>query len=338
MEIYLFGGYDVWMLFVNGYSIPTCPPIDPKEKTKYECNVEAKKTILGGITDIVSLKVKKCKPAKDVWDKLKETYGEVLSTAESDYEKKEKRRSHLSMDDRRRLDCGCSEDEKETQFRIAQEALNVEKTYHCDSASQSSRLDPFGSNEENEEEDNNVEVDLEGELVSALEELKNVRKEFKNYKKSVQEECDQLRKCLEESNKNINTLTAQLEEAKGMCEGIKSDFYIKKRRCVELELEVGTKGKECQKLEDEVVNLKKELEKCQEDLKLRMKYEGSISALNKMLNQQKKNKDSTGLGCEVGQCSTSGETYKGEINFVSSSQDGNGNTFTVVATKKNNVD
>lgn len=122
-------------------------------------------------------------------------------------------------------------------------------------------------------------------------------------------------------------MTTQLEEAKGMCEGIKLDFFVKKISCEELKLEVETKGKECQRLEDEVVNLKKELEKWQDEIKIRIKFGGCTNYLDKMLSKQKLNKDTTGLGCDVGQCSTRGETSKKEIKFVASIQEDNRKIF-----------
>lgn len=196
----------------------TGPPTDPEEKRTYECNAEPMKTILCGLSDDASSKVNRCKSTKNIWDKLKKLYGDELFTTESDYGNKKNNRTYRCTDDKRRLYSSCSEDVKEAWLLMAHETSNVEKTSNYDCASQSKKQDPFGSDEEEREIE--VEVDLEGELMSALEELKNVRREYKYYKKSVQEKCDQLSKCLEESNKNINTLTAQLEEAKGMCEGI----------------------------------------------------------------------------------------------------------------------
>lgn len=114
-----------------------------------------------------------------------------------------------------------------------------------------------------------------------------------------------------------------------MCEEIKLDFVVKKRRCEELKLEVETKGKECQRLVDEVVNLIKELEKCQDELKIRIKFGGCIDALDKMLRKQKLNKDTTSLGCDASQCSTNGETSKKEIKFVASRKEDNRKIFIV---------
>ncbi|XP_059064651.1 uncharacterized protein LOC131856752 [Cryptomeria japonica] len=144
--------------------------------------------------------------------------------------------------------------------------------------------DVFGSDGEGVEEVE-AEVDLEGELVSALEELEKIRKEYKNSKNVAAQEQDIFNKYIQESEKIIANLKAQVDDAKIINEVIKSDFDAKKSRCKELESEVETKQKECQKLEDEMEKLTKELEKCQDDLKLRMKYEGSTNELNNMLNK-----------------------------------------------------
>ncbi|XP_059073528.1 uncharacterized protein LOC131874258 [Cryptomeria japonica] len=133
-------------------------------------------------------------------------------------------------------------------------------------------------------------------------------------------------------------MTTQLEEARGMCEEIKLDLEDKKRRCEELESEIGVKEKKCKNLKDEVEKLTKELEKCQDDLKLRMKFEGNTSALNNMLVKKKKNKDSIGLGYEVGQCSTSKDSSKKDIHFASSSDNDNRQTFTIKNSPRKKID
>lgn len=93
--------------------------------------------------------------------------------------------------------------------------------------------------------------------------------------------------------------------------------------------ELEAKEKECQKLEQEVVNLRKELEKCKYDLKMRLKCESHINALDVMLKKHKHSKDFTGVGYEDGQCSTSAEASKGDITFVSSNMNDHKKTFKV---------
>lgn len=60
-------------------------------------------------------------------------------------------------------------------------------------------------------------MDLECELVSA-----QVRNDFKNYKRSVHEDCIQLRSYLEESHQKVGLLSTQLEETGGLTDDLKS--------------------------------------------------------------------------------------------------------------------
>lgn len=187
---------------------------------------------------------------------------------------------------------------------MAQEILNEKH-----SGGRSENLD------NSDEEDADDVVDLEGELVCPLEELDKVRKEFKKYKKFVIKEHDLLNKNIEESNSNITAITTQLEGTKRMFEVTKLDLE--------------NKEKEYQKIEEEFVNLKKKLEKCKDELKLRIKYEGSIDALDKMLNKKKYSKDIEGVGFDASQCSTNKDSTNKEIHFVSSSKNENKQTFTI---------
>lgn len=83
------------------------------------------------------------------------------------------------------------------------------------------------------------------------------------------------------------------------------------------------KKEEYQKIEEEIVNLKKELQKCKDELKVRINNEGSIDALDKMLNKKKYSKDIEGVVFDVSQCSTSKDSTNKEINFISSSKNKN---------------
>lgn len=88
-----------------------------------------------------------------------------------------------------------------------------------DKADRSIHQDIFDSEGEEEED---VGVDLEYELVSALEELQNVKNDFKIYKISVLEDCSQLRTCLHVSNQKVSLLTSQIEETKILTDDLKS--------------------------------------------------------------------------------------------------------------------
>ncbi|XP_059073530.1 uncharacterized protein LOC131874259 [Cryptomeria japonica] len=153
---------------------------------------------------------------KDVTDKSKRFY----KSRRRNFQKKKVLYSIDSdvSDDESESDEKYSEDEKKTSVFMVQEILNEKH-----SGDQSENID------DSEEEDADVVVDLEEELVCALEELEKVRKEYKKYKKSLIKEHDLLNKNIEESNINIAALTTQLDEAKRMYEVSKSDLENKEK-------------------------------------------------------------------------------------------------------------
>lgn len=107
----------------------------------------------------------------------------------------------------------------------------------------------------------------------------------------------------------------QLEEAKRICE-------ITSRDLLKME-------KEHQDLEEEIVKLIREIEQRKDKLNMRTKYEGSTKALDKMLSQQTKSKDTSGLGFEEVQSSNSKDTSSKEIRFTSLGEGEVKKTFTV---------
>lgn len=119
-------------------------------------------------------------------------------------------------------------------------------------------------------------------------------------------------------------MATQLEEVRRIYEVTKSSLEAKE--------------KEYLKMEEEIVGLRKELEKCQDELKTRIKYEGSTEALDKILSKQKNSKDIGGVGFDVGKCSTSKDSTNKEIHFVSSSDNGGGQTFTVRNAPRKKID
>lgn len=98
-----------------------------------------------------------------------------------------------------------------------------------------------------------------------------------------------------------------MEEAKRICEAIFFDALEKE--------------KEHQKLEEYILRLIKELEK--------RKDEGSTEALDKMLRNQKHSKDIGGIGLEEGKSQNNKDTSGKEIQFTSSSESKEKQTFTV---------
>lgn len=222
------------------------------------------KAIFSGLTDDVSSQVDKWKSAKSLWGRMKNLYGNDPCVAKSDCgSMKNNKVDTCGSIDSRSVSC-YSFDKEETHPFMAKETKSEVHTSKCGKADRSHQQDVFGSDDEDE-----AKVDLESELLNALEELQNVRKDFKRYKDSVHYEWSRLRICLEESNNNISILTSQLEEAKGLIGELKSIFDNKERRYEDLQLEVETKDKERQKMKEEMDNLWKYLEKCKNELKVR---------------------------------------------------------------------
>ncbi|XP_059077935.1 uncharacterized protein LOC131876528 [Cryptomeria japonica] len=98
-----------------------------------------------------------------------------------------------AMDEESVIDGDCSEDEREVNIFMEQGELDDEQTTS------------------DKEEEAKAKVDLEGELVSALEELRKVRKEYTKYRFVVAEEQELLNKSLQESKTTISDFRIQLE-------------------------------------------------------------------------------------------------------------------------------
>ncbi|XP_059067654.1 uncharacterized protein LOC131858432 [Cryptomeria japonica] len=188
---------------------------------------------------------------KSLWDRLKKLYGNGPSTVEPICVRKKRIEAHEHEDDGSRPVSYCSNDEEETHLFMAQETHTKMNTSERDNIDQSYQQDVFGSDEEAK-----AKVDLEEELVSALDELTKVRKEFKKYNNASIGEQDRLNKCLDESEECISELKTQLEDAKNINEETKSKLEAK--------------DKEYKKLEGEIENLRKDLENCQDELKVRI--------------------------------------------------------------------
>ncbi|XP_059066136.1 uncharacterized protein LOC131857502 [Cryptomeria japonica] len=114
------------------------------------------------------------------------------------------RRRHMLMPQRTNVliqkeKPSCNGD-KETRLFMAHETDIESHSSKGDNAGRSHWYDVFDNDTEEEED---AEADLEGELLSALDELKNVRNELKDYKKSDNEKCSKLRSYLEDSNKKV---------------------------------------------------------------------------------------------------------------------------------------
>jgi hypothetical protein len=157
-----------------------------------------------------------------------------------------------------------------------------------------------GSNEDDEE----VVVDMEGELISALEEIDRLR--IKNRKQ--RQLLKQFEKDSKEPDEDLVLLKVELEEAKKIEEILKQQLSEKKARC--------------ESLEQEVVKTRKEMEKFQALYNQNLSSIKASEGLTTILNQQRNPKLKTGLGYEEG--SSSGKPGIEEpIKFVKSTTNDN---------------
>jgi hypothetical protein len=163
----------------------------------------------------------------------------------------------------------------------------------------------------NEEE---AVVDMEGELISALEEIDRLRiKNRKQRQLSIQFEKDS--KKLDE---DLVLLKVELEEAKKIEDNLKRELSEKKARC--------------EALEQEVVKTRKQMEKFKALYNQNLSSIKASEGLATILNQQRNPKLKTGLGYEEG--SSSGKPRNEEpIKFVKSTTNDNNK---IAETKEDN--
>jgi hypothetical protein len=139
------------------------------------------------------------------------------------------------------------------------------------------------NNEANYEDEG--EVNLEEEFISALEELrkykkknKSLREQLSEYEEAQKSREREVSKTIKETGKVINDLKTQLQEAKRI-----EEVILK---------QLNDREQDCEKLEAEIVLLKREIEK----EKKQSRFENSSKILNDILNNQRSPSNKTGLG------------------------------------------
>jgi hypothetical protein len=150
---------------------------------------------------------------------------------------------------------------------------------------------------DNEEE---AVVDLEGELINALEEIDRLR--FKNRK--LKQVLTQFEKDNKEPDEDLALLKVELEEAKKIEDILKQQLSEKKLRC--------------EALEEEIVKTRKEMEKFKGLYHQNLPSIKSSEELTSILNQQRNSKLKAGLGYEEGS-SSDHPSNTDSIKFVKSS-------------------
>jgi hypothetical protein len=166
----------------------------------------------------------------------------------------------------------------------------------------------------NDDNDEEVVVDLEGEMISALEEIDRLR--IKNRKQK--QLLTQFEKDSKKPDEDFALLKVELEEAKKIEDILKQQLSEKKVRC--------------EALEEEIVKTRKEMEKFKGLYHQNLPSIKASEELTSILNQQRNSKLKVGLGYEEG--SSSGHPSNTEsMKFVKSSNIDNNHS---AETKKEN--
>jgi len=153
MQIYLSSlGYEVLMSVENGYCVTT------NDKEALECNHVAKKAILSTLSNDISCKVMHCVIAQDVWKELRRIY---------------------QGDDKEEDSLVCEESSCDRRHSL--EAVVVQ------SLSEEANIT---SDDDQEYDEQDCEIDMEGELIYALSELNNYKKENHKLTLQLQQERD----------------------------------------------------------------------------------------------------------------------------------------------------
>jgi hypothetical protein len=165
--------------------------------------------------------------------------------------------------------------------------------------------------DDNDEED---VVDLEGELISALEEIDRLRTKNRKQKQLL----TQFEKDSKKPDENFALLKVELEEAKKIEDILKQQLSEKKVRC--------------EALEEEIVKTRKEMEKFKGLYHQNLPSIKASEELTSILNQQRNSKLKAGLGYEEGSSSDHPSNTE-SIKFVKSSNIDNSHS---AETKKEN--
>lgn len=230
--------------------------------------------------------------------------------------------------------------------------------------------DDIADSTDQEIEEENDEVSLEHELLAALHEIKNLKKENRDLKICLQENIEankDIIKTLNEAKRTIDDklileeeLKAKLENSNDLCNKLENEVaYYKKsldegfllkeqsikdnmiisqkveieehKRIIDvLRSDLEIKNDECLNIEAEVVNLRKELEAVTIQSKIAQKFDNSTNLLFEMLDRQRHSKEPTGLGYDEGQSSSCGPKQK----TIFSTTDGKKFTFNRTSRKK----
>jgi hypothetical protein len=158
-------GYDVWNSVVTGYTPSKIPPKSAAKKELRRNNKLAMDSILEGLPESMKRKSGKCTSAKELWDKLKELYiGEKVIKTNEELDERDK--SNSSNENENNVEDVLLMNES---FENKKESFSIKKEVDYEEDEDNKKEESDAEEYFEDEDEETVEVDLEGELICALE-------------------------------------------------------------------------------------------------------------------------------------------------------------------------
>ncbi|XP_059073266.1 uncharacterized protein LOC131874064 [Cryptomeria japonica] len=256
METYLISvDVNVWNIVITKYVVPNAIPSDPEAKSQYELNARAKHALLCGLTKDVFVKVMHCASAHEIWSKLETIYqGSNPSSSKETAFKVEKKEE---LDSESELSDAIEALLKKTSLFIKEDSENDSDDSPCEgdetlfmaAIETSSKKDLNNISVDQSDDLDQGEIDLEGELLCALKEIKRFKKlvashesekhilqiELKDSKQIVED----LKVLLADSELKVNILEQQSSSLHKQIEQYESTLHLN---------EILSKQKQCKNL------------------------------------------------------------------------------------------
>ncbi len=239
-------GIDVWKSVTTGYTIPKKVKT-MTQKDARKNNSMAKEIILEGLTDSIRKEIGNYLSAKELWESLEQF---------------------------------C--------IRVQDTKNNLDSAKKCSSEYLEPNEDAGLNSSPEIDNRNDVEgvVDMEEELISALEEIDRLRLKKRKQKQALIQ--------YETSREDITLIKLELEEEK------KIEIFLKQQ--------LAESKVRCELLEKEVVTVKKELDKYQTLYNQNMSSIKASEELHNILNRQRAPQIKYGLGYSQGESSSNSES------------------------------
>jgi hypothetical protein len=280
MRTYLMAlGADVWDVVETGYIKPVVLA-SKDDKLEFSFNAKGMNAILNGLAEAEFVKVMHLQTAKEMWDKLISSYEGNEKVKDAKFQTYRLKFEQLKMNDFVLMAMGDLDNEQ------------------------------LGGEMDDEE----AVVDMEGELISALEEIDRLRCKKRKQKRLLM----QFKINDKKPDEDFALLKVELEEAKKIEDILKQQLSEKKSKC--------------EALEEEIVKTRKEMEKFKALYHQNLSSIKASEELTSILNQQRNPKLKAGLGYEEGSSSNHSSNTE-PIKFVKSSNIDNSHS---AETKKEN--